>query len=36
MDFAFVMLAERVKEVLADRVVVVISLMVMVVTVMIS
>lgn len=36
MDFAFVMLAEPVKEVLADRVVVVISLMVMVVTVMIS
>lgn len=36
MDFTFVMLAERVKEVLADRVVVVISLMVMVVTVMIS
>lgn len=36
MDFAFVMLVERVKEVLADRVVVVISLMVMVVTVMIS
>lgn len=36
MDFAFVMLAEQVKEVLADRVVVVISLMVMVVTVMIS
>lgn len=36
MDFEFVMLAERVKEVLADRVVVVISLMVMVVTVMIS
>lgn len=36
MDFVFVMLAERVKEVLADRVVVVISLMVMVVTVMIS